>query len=177
MKKLLPYIVDKLTQFNTKHEVHSFDSGAVMIDIWSGNKLYVIQIDDDIVGLSLVTEETTPFDIIPDHSFRDEVVFKKTFENIFTDRQPRKSIFIDGNNFSTLEGFYSEIDNILTKGLDWTTGHNLNAFNDILRGGFGVHEYEEPIKLIWQHSDKSKMDLNMLRRNETIYEILKSIIK
>ena len=177
MKKLQPYIVDKLTQFNAKHEVHSFDSGAVMVDIWIDNKFYVIQIDGDIIGLSLITEETTPFDIIPDKSFKDEVAFKKAFENIFTDVQPRKTVFINGNNFSTLEGFYSEIDNVLTKDLDWTTGHNFDAFNDLLRGGFGVHEYEEPIKLIWQHSEKSKIDLNALRQNETVYEILKSIIK
>ena len=89
----------------------------------------------------------------------------------------RKTIIINGNNFSTLEGFYAEIDKVLTKGLDWKTGHNLNAFNDLLRGGFGIHEYEEPIKLIWQKSDKSKADLNTLMEGETIYEILVSIIK
>lgn len=177
MKNLLPYIVDKLTQLNAKHEVHSFDSGAVMVDIWIDNKFYVIQIDNGIIGLSVVTEKTTPFDIIPDQSFKDEVAFKKALDNAFTDLQQRKSIFINGNNFSTLEGFYSEIDNVLTKELDWITGHNLDAFNDLLRGGFGVHEYEEPIKLIWQHSDKSKIDLNMRQQNETIYEILKSFIK
>ena len=54
-----------------------------------------------------------------------------------------REIIINGNNFSDLEGFYSEIDRILTKDLDWKTGHNLNAFNDLLRGGFGVHQYEE----------------------------------
>ncbi len=37
-----------------------------------------------------------------------------------------------------MEGFYDEIDRVLTKDLDWKTGHNLNALNDLLRGGFGV---------------------------------------
>lgn len=68
-------------------------------------------------------------------------------------------IIFDGNKFADLESFYNEIDNVLTKNLDWQTGHNLNAFNDILRGGFGVHEYEEPIKIIWTNSLKSKNDL------------------
>ena len=60
-----------------------------------------------------------------------------------------KIININGDNFSDLEEFYQEIDRVCTKGLKWKTGHNLNAFNDLLRGGFGVHEYEEPISLIW----------------------------
>ncbi|MBO4749222.1 MAG: barstar family protein, partial [Lachnospiraceae bacterium] len=50
-----------------------------------------------------------------------------------------KEITIDGNRFSDIEGFYTEIDRLLTRDLDWKTGHNLNAFNDLLRGGFGFH--------------------------------------
>ncbi|MEO6253125.1 MAG: barstar family protein [Ferruginibacter sp.] len=61
----------------------------------------------------------------------------------------KQAITINGNNFSDLETFYDEIDKVLTKDLDWRTGHNLNAFNDLLRGGFGVYEYEEPVKLVW----------------------------
>jgi len=48
---------------------------------------------------------------------------------------------------------------VLTKDLDWKTGHNLNAFNDLLRGGFGVYEYEEPIKLVWTNFSNSKKTL------------------
>lgn len=47
----------------------------------------------------------------------------------------------------------------MTKDLDWKTGHNLDAFNDLLRGGFGVHDYEEPITIIWENSEKSKDEL------------------
>ena len=70
-----------------------------------------------------------------------------------------KIFTIDGNNFSDLEGFYNEIDKILTKDLNWKTGHNLDAYNDLLRGGFGVHEYEEPIVLRWINYKKSKREL------------------
>ena len=70
-----------------------------------------------------------------------------------------KEIVIDGNNFDDLEGFYSEIDRVLTKDLTWKTGHNLNAFNDLLRGGFGVHEYGEPILLRWINFEKSRIFL------------------
>ena len=54
----------------------------------------------------------------------------------------KKKIIINGDNFADLESFYVEIDRVLTKDLDWETGHNLDAFNDLLRGGFGAYEYE-----------------------------------
>ena len=43
---------------------------------------------------------------------------------------------IDGQRFSTLEDFYAEVSRVVIPGADW--GHNLDAFNDILRGGFGT---------------------------------------
>ncbi len=70
-----------------------------------------------------------------------------------------KTFILDGNNFTDMEGFYNEIDKLLTKNLQWKTGHNLNAFNDLLRGGFGVHEYNEQITIRWINFDKSKESL------------------
>lgn len=74
-------------------------------------------------------------------------------------------IIIDGNNFNTLNGFYDEVEDKLTKGLDWKIGRNLDAFNDVLRGGFGVHKYGEEIRIKWINSGKSRMDLG---QEETI---------
>jgi RNAse (barnase) inhibitor barstar len=73
----------------------------------------------------------------------------------------KQTIIINGDNFSDLESFYDEIDRVFTKDLGWDTGHNLDAFNDLLRGGFGVYEYEEPIILIWKNISKSKTDLGL----------------
>lgn len=73
----------------------------------------------------------------------------------------KQTIIINGDNFSDLESFYNEIDQVLTKDLGWDTGHNLDALNDLLRGGFGVYEYEEPIVLIWKNISKSKTDLGL----------------
>ena len=70
-----------------------------------------------------------------------------------------KTFLLDGNNFSDMEGFYNEIDKLLTKNLQWKTGHNLNAFNDLLRGGFGAHEYGESITIRWINYDKSIKEL------------------
>jgi RNAse (barnase) inhibitor barstar len=71
----------------------------------------------------------------------------------------KKTIVLNGSNISSLDSFYDEAESKLTKDLGWKTGRNLNAFNDVLRGGFGVYEYEEPIRLIWQNSNESKEKL------------------
>ena len=68
----------------------------------------------------------------------------------------QKKIYeIDGNHFSTLEEFYEEISRVLIPGVDW--GRNLDAFNDILRGGFGTPE--EGFSLLWKKSDISRQRL------------------
>lgn len=83
-----------------------------------------------------------------------------------------KEIIIDGNNFLTIEEFYNEMDKLLTKDLHWKTGHNLDAFNDLLRGGFGQHEYGEAIIIKWLHYEKSKKALG----NEQILAIIETIL-
>ncbi len=70
-----------------------------------------------------------------------------------------KTFILDGNSFSDMEGFYNEIDRLLTKNLSWKTGHNLDAFNDLLRGEFGVHDYNEPITIKWINFGKSRKNL------------------
>ena len=69
------------------------------------------------------------------------------------------TIILNGNNFSSLKTFYDEIERKFTKDLGWEIGRNLDAFNDVLRGGFGLYEYEEQITIIWENSSKSKSDL------------------
>ena len=83
-----------------------------------------------------------------------------------------KTFVLDGNNFTDIEGFYNEIDKLLTKNLQWKTGHNLSAFNDLLRGGFGVHEDNEPIKIKWINFDKSKKALG----NEMVLTLLEVML-
>ena len=75
----------------------------------------------------------------------------------------KKEIIIDSNNFSNEAEFYDEIYAKFIKNLDLNTGHNLNAFNDILRGGFEVYEYEEPVKIIWKNYEKSKKELSVIK--------------
>ena len=82
-----------------------------------------------------------------------------------------KEFILDGNNFDNLEGFYEEIDKLFTKDLKWKTGHNYDAFNDLLRGGFGVFD-EGPILIKWLNYKKSKKDLG----NEVILTLIEIIL-
>jgi len=82
-----------------------------------------------------------------------------------------RTIKIDGNNFCDLQGFYIEIEQKMTQGLNWKIGRNLDAFADILQGGFGVHDINEKYELQWLNSDKSKIELS------TDYVLLLDIIK
>jgi len=55
-----------------------------------------------------------------------------------------------------LEEFFDEVSRVVIPDVLW--GHNLDAFNDILRGGFGTPE--EGFVLVWKHSDVSRKNLS-----------------
>jgi RNAse (barnase) inhibitor barstar len=65
--------------------------------------------------------------------------------------------------------FYSEIEKNLC--MNFTMGRNLDAFNDVLRGGFEMHEYGETINLVWKNSEKSRISIGS--EFNTIVEIIK----
>ncbi|MHB0770913.1 barstar family protein [Bradyrhizobium sp. 5.13L] len=62
---------------------------------------------------------------------------------------------IDGSEFSTLEGFYEQVSLRIIPGAKW--GRNLDAFNDILRGGFGTPD--EGFVFCWDNHEISKRNL------------------
>jgi RNAse (barnase) inhibitor barstar len=68
---------------------------------------------------------------------------------------------IDGTRITSLETFYDEISRVLIPGADW--GRNLDAFDDILCGGFGTPE--GGFTLIWRNSQASRASLG---RAETV---------
>ncbi len=80
-----------------------------------------------------------------------------------------RTIEIDGNSFSNLTEFYDEVERKMTSDLNWEIGRNLDAFEDVLSGGFGVQEVDENYELKWLNSKKSKSELKE-------YEILIEII-
>jgi len=59
---------------------------------------------------------------------------------------------IDGARFSGLGGFYDEVSDRVIPGASW--GRNLDAFNDMLRGGFGTPK--DGFQLRWVNSVMSR---------------------
>jgi len=77
---------------------------------------------------------------------------------------------LDAGRFSTLEEFYDEISRVVIPQAEW--GRNLDAFNDILRGGFGTPE--TGFRLRWINSERSR---NTLGYAETIRQLEKRLQK
>jgi RNAse (barnase) inhibitor barstar len=131
MRQFLTDIVNKLDTSDVKYEIHKFDSGAIMIDIFVQDKFYVVQIYKDEIGLSLNTDNTGVFDIIPDKTYKDPNEFKKDFSKIF---EPllNNEIVIDCATVKTIEGFHT----LLADKLSFPSfyGKNWDAFWDAITG-------------------------------------------
>ena len=82
----------------------------------------------------------------------------------------KPTLEIDGQRFTTLDEFYDEIERVLIPGASW--GRNLDAFNDILRGGFGTPE--DGWILLWRNSDRSRETLGYPAKVKWLRGILKT---
>jgi RNAse (barnase) inhibitor barstar len=71
---------------------------------------------------------------------------------------------LDGFRMTTLEQFYDEVSRALTPRVFW--GRNLDAFNDILRGGFGTPDHG--FDLVWQHHAAAREHLG---HRETVRQL------
>lgn len=71
----------------------------------------------------------------------------------------RLKITIDGENFSTLEGFFDELARLLVRDADLPAIRSMDAARDVLRGGFGVQAYGQGIDFVWRNAAKSRHDL------------------
>ena len=85
---------------------------------------------------------------------------------------PRYEYTINGNEFNNMDEFYKMVDKTFSDGDE--PCRNLDAFIDYLRGGFGKHKYNEPIKITWINSKKSRNDLGY---QETINVLKKRLSK
>lgn len=71
---------------------------------------------------------------------------------------------IDGEKFTTLEGFYDAFTEAALPGVAW--GKNLDAFDDVLGGGIG--QFKSGDTLIWKNSQLSRERLGY---QETIRQL------
>lgn len=82
LEQAFKYTIGELSKAGIKHEVHNFPSGAIMVDIWIGSEFYVIQFQDDLIGISEVTEENPGFTTVPEEAFYNFEAFKARFDEI-----------------------------------------------------------------------------------------------
>jgi RNAse (barnase) inhibitor barstar len=74
------------------------------------------------------------------------------------DEEMSKRVYIlDGDNFSTLEEFWEEIGVVLMGIREAHWGRNLDAFRDVLYGGWGTPD--EGFVLVWRNSGLSRKRL------------------
>lgn len=61
-------LIDRINELNFKHSIQEFDSGAIMIDLYLNESSYCIQIADNKVGLSKISNEPD-FSTYPDSGY------------------------------------------------------------------------------------------------------------
>jgi hypothetical protein len=82
----------------------------------------------------------------------------------------KKAYALDGTEFSSLEEFANHFSNVVLP--NWRWHGNLDAFNDILRGGFGTPEKGFVIR--WKNSEISKRKLGYPETIRQLEERLES---
>ncbi len=81
------YVLEFIKSNNLKHEIHKFSSGALMIDLWKGDEFYVLQIEKETIGFSVINDDPE-FSTVPDKSYSDFRGFKDDFEKILLSQTP-----------------------------------------------------------------------------------------
>lgn len=74
-------------------------------------------------------------------------------------RRAIKTIAIIGQNIRGIPSFYAEINRVFMAGEAWALGESLDAFDDLLHGGYGAIAGCEGVTLVWERFESSKMAL------------------
>ena len=83
-------------------------------------------------------------------------------------------IDIDAKEFSTIDEFFIQVELHLTNEPEADFSHDFIGFEDVLMGGFGIHDFEEPLKIVWKNSEKSRKELNYKATVAYLEELLDS---
>jgi RNAse (barnase) inhibitor barstar len=71
----------------------------------------------------------------------------------------KKQIIITGKNIVDITSFYQEVNRVFMYGENWKIGESLDAFNDLLYGGFGILNSDGSFEIIWNDIELSKAAL------------------
>lgn len=72
-----------------------------------------------------------------------------------------KTLTIRGRDIRNISSFYTEINRVFMADEDWKLGESLDAFNDLLFGGYGAITGPEPVELVWKDIDASRVALGI----------------
>ena len=70
-----------------------------------------------------------------------------------------QTLSLDGHRIDGIATFYDEVNRVFMAGEDWALGHSLDAFNDMLYGGYGALADEGPVTLVWTAFARSRQVL------------------
>ena len=71
-----------------------------------------------------------------------------------------QEILITGSNIHDITSFYREINRVFMHNENWQIGESLDAFNDLLYGGFGAMDNNETVNILWKDIELSKKALD-----------------
>jgi RNAse (barnase) inhibitor barstar len=71
----------------------------------------------------------------------------------------KTSIHIEGKDIHDIPSFYCEINRVLMSNEVWQIGNSLDAFNDLLYGGFGVLDPTMETDIVWKDIEFSRKAL------------------
>ncbi|RYF57906.1 MAG: ribonuclease inhibitor [Cytophagaceae bacterium] len=67
-----------------------------------------------------------------------------------------KQIAIEGISINDIVSFYAEINRVFMAEESWLIGPSLDAFNDLLFGGYGALQGAQSVDLLWHNMDHSR---------------------
>jgi RNAse (barnase) inhibitor barstar len=70
-----------------------------------------------------------------------------------------KTLILEGSRIHDIGSFYDQINGLFMADESWQIGPSLDALNDLLYGGFGVLQGNEPLTLIWREIAQSRAAL------------------
>jgi RNAse (barnase) inhibitor barstar len=70
-----------------------------------------------------------------------------------------KRIVIDGSSIRDIPSFYAEVNRVFMADENWKIGDSLDAFNDLLFGGYGALKEAEHAELVWLNMENSRQVL------------------
>ncbi|MBE8719589.1 barstar family protein [Sphingobacterium pedocola] len=71
------------------------------------------------------------------------------------------SISIDGTAINDIASFYEVINQTLMVGEDWNLGNSLDAFDDLLYGGYGLLKDYDKLEIIWKNIEHSRKSMGV----------------